>query len=769
MVSPEALFWYVATFSVGAVPFVLVLIYLETVKMTKNARNLSDSKREHGAMLEDPTATQKPSIGLDLSSSSMFSEKLSLDVHVSPKPPIFPETLLASATPRTPIISPISGACPGVLPGSSCGIIDVLVHNVSHMDMVLNIGGSNGEWNVAKPRFNFFGPAGELILDAIQNLDDSELKRLNVPSLESVDDGMVLDSDAPRETRKVQVPCGFDLSPFGLSVEEKLLKFSSREKPGPNSETGSNTLATVSAVYFPLVATLVRKWVKRNRDEIGSEKIIYLVTGVGTPIDSTMNAENNSTLPAAKLMKIMIELMYPNIKVQTVHSKTNLFRYDENIVFVKRDLLPRIDDLRNELARTTDTWQDHLKLTVSFADGSSARVGAINASLRNYRPNYMHFWQLKRFWKQQRLCDEDVEYHTFTEIATIPAVPVEGGSSSRVTQEAKMVIDEMIKFRKEFHTVRCLGNTSHDLAAFWMRKSQKPVLSVLLVRKENGEHQLIRGTNMEVSMPTGSLCAERNAIGSALGQNLSLKRKNIIGVAVLGTRLKNDEPFSPSHGGASPPHRLSRTNSRGSLNDGWDDPAVVFPPHGASTPQGASPPTSGVYGRDGERSGSVASTASEVSTASEGERDKSQRPRSESQGTDDGFGIPAPIDVEGANLAGTSPAPSPSRLETRSLRRMASSNGLRKAGNHRNSTASTIGGSAPHETRGLMTQGAEKKRGRVVKTIVVSPGDRNPLRPCGACTEWLKKIAQVNPRFFVITFTDEDCSGFYLEEIDSAD
>jgi cytidine deaminase len=59
------------------------------------------------------------------------------------------------------------------------------------------------------------------------------------------------------------------------------------------------------------------------------------------------------------------------------------------------------------------------------------------------------------------------------------------------------------------------------------------VLSVLLVEKdnldENGEKiiNLYDGTNMEVSMPTGSLCAERNAIGSALSEDLSLKRTEL--------------------------------------------------------------------------------------------------------------------------------------------------------------------------------------------------------------------------------------------------
>jgi hypothetical protein len=35
--------------------------------------------------------------------------------------------------------------------------------------------------------------------------------------------------------------------------------------------------------------------------------------------------------------------------------------------------------------------------------------------------------------------------------------------------------------------------------------------------------------------------------------------------------------------------------------------------------------------------------------------------------------------------------------------------------------------------------------------------ERNPLGPCGSCIEWLKKIAEVNPDFKIITFTDSSC------------
>lgn len=43
------------------------------------------------------------------------------------------------------------------------------------------------------------------------------------------------------------------------------------------------------------------------------------------------------------------------------------------------------------------------------------------------------------------------------------------------------------------------GDARDDLASFWLRKTKRPVLAVLLVQKKGGKPQLYRGTNMEVS------------------------------------------------------------------------------------------------------------------------------------------------------------------------------------------------------------------------------------------------------------------------------
>ena len=64
------------------------------------------------------------------------------------------------------------------------------------------------------------------------------------------------------------------------------------------------------------------------------------------------------------------------------------------------------------------------------------------------------------------------------------------------------------------------------------------------------------------------------------------------------------------------------------------------------------------------------------------------------------------------------------------------------------------------------TFGRGRSSGKTKRTVVVhSQNDINPLAPCGACNEWLKKIAESNPYFKVLTFTDADCNGVYITPV----
>ena len=102
----------------------------------------------------------------------------------------------------------------------------------------------------------------------------------------------------------------------------------------------------------------------------------------------------------------------------------------------------------------------------------------------------------------------------------------------------------------------------HDMAKFWHRKTRTVVLAVLLVDKGDDEgYKLYHGTNMEVSMPTGSLCAERNVIGTALAADFGLRRTHLRMIAVLGLNLDEQVESLSRTNDAAPAPRSPVNNS----------------------------------------------------------------------------------------------------------------------------------------------------------------------------------------------------------------
>jgi hypothetical protein len=113
-------------------------------------------------------------------------------------------------------------------------------------------------------------------------------------------------------------------------------------------------------------------------------------------------------------------------------------------------------------------WKQSFSVTVSFADGAAARTHAIQSSLRLYRPTYFHFWQLKTFWHENKICDDDIEVHSFESMETVPATEVEKTSS-----DVQMIVEGMKRYRQDFMNNLKKNN---DLKDFWLRKTGKPVL-----------------------------------------------------------------------------------------------------------------------------------------------------------------------------------------------------------------------------------------------------------------------------------------------------
>jgi hypothetical protein len=71
-------------------------------------------------------------------------------------------------------------------------------------------------------------------------------------------------------------------------------------------------------------------------------------------------------------------------------------RYGENISFVHNQLRPRMEKHRREAAlQYGDQWMHCLRTTVTLADGAAARIAAINAFLREFRPCFLHMWEVR--------------------------------------------------------------------------------------------------------------------------------------------------------------------------------------------------------------------------------------------------------------------------------------------------------------------------------------------------------------------------------------
>ena len=551
------------------------------------------------------------------------------------------------------------------------------------------------------------------------------------------------------------------------------------------STTTQNTkdeiLVELKAIFFPLLATLLPRWhaliaqkySKQNDTATTTydyevQKVLVLVTGVGTPRNWTHSITGNSTQALADLMELFLAKVYPDITVVKIHSDTNIFRYDDNILFVQQELMPTVNAYRDAHAtqapypheinmmvhnnnnmnssgcdgdgymrqlqpqapdassNTFDVnWKKSFAVTLSFADGSPARTHAIQTALRIFRPTYFHIWQLKTFWHERKIVDDDVEVHSFEEMETSPAL-----ESSELQGELAQVVEEMKAFRQEMTETLQKRNAS-DIHSFWLRKTHKPVLAVLLVQSEGSPPVLYRGTNMEVSMPTGSLCAERNVIGTALATNPRLKRQDLKCIAVLAVpqppKVPQRPPRSSSQGSATDNNNIvcgSCTNSRHNSVDETSKSTMTGREMRKESFDEREEDWTMHYDTDRVTKGRIAD--SDVAS-------KEERATNESKSQ------------------GHSSAP----IRQISLFSSESSNSLVDMINQ----IPVGSGGSPAVTRG-------KKSTSEKRTVILRSNnqdvDLNPLSPCGACHEWLKKIAECNPYFQIMTFTDENCNGVYV-------
>ena len=480
--------------------------------------------------------------------------------------------------------------------------VEILIHNVSHRDLVLSICRSEHSsdescWRKARPKFSSFSPISMATHSLLQvdglctdNLLDAPLTGhqstplcvgISVPASQ-VDSATGGPSEAPTVCAGLRVPVaqrvqytqGRQACAHGLRAEDLLFQAplppmrdsqpaAAAAAGSPSSSTlgkdSDDGLLIIRAVFFPLIAALVPKWLEVSYDKTCHQRI-YLISGCSAPRDPHDEMSDNSTEATARLIKLFLGLLYPPLEVVLLHSPLDILKYDENISFVHSQLRPHMERHRRDAALNFgDQWPHCLRTTVTLADGAAARISAINAFLREFRPCVLHMWELKRFWSEGAVSFADVQFHEFETMETRPALPVR-----EATPDVQRLVKEMLRHKARFDQVRNDRSSTDELSQFWLRKTKKVVLAMLMAKVAGNEEPLFfPGMNIEVSMPTGTLCSERNAIGSALAAFPSLRRQDMKMIAVLSVPLapntSNQYSIEPSPSLSTDGFELART------------------------------------------------------------------------------------------------------------------------------------------------------------------------------------------------------------------
>ncbi|RHZ17210.1 hypothetical protein DYB37_013109 [Aphanomyces astaci] len=325
--------------------------------------------------------------------------------------------------------------------------MEFLVHNISHSDLILELTGDsalktsrNATSLLARPKFSLFNIVSQSIVQQLDKLltpvqADTYEREMDSPRFQLRE--RCVSTCHPVGFRYSHPPCvsyfqrrrRLDVKPIDLeSFPLELSDFQLRASDETIAEVESSWKhIRITACFFPLLGILVPKWLQVLADvhSAESQQLLYLISGAGIPRNASHSICGNSTEYTAALMSKFVSAYYPNIHVTQIHSGSNIFRYDDNVQFMTRQLRPVLEAHRDLLVtKVGDHWKSHFHLTIAYADGPPARLSALNAALRVYQPSYLHVWQLKTFWHEKKLSLDDVDFHPFENVEATPAVAV---------------------------------------------------------------------------------------------------------------------------------------------------------------------------------------------------------------------------------------------------------------------------------------------------------------------------------------------------------
>lgn len=333
-------------------------------------------------------------------------------------------------------------------------------------------------------------------------------------------------------------------SPGTLSFEPRApLNWSAKKLRRRLVDSRGNEIAlgevSVERVVFPLIESAVQA-VYENHPDTAIELHIALVSS-GAAHDSE-GSKGGSTAKIRQLMKEYLNAQYPDVEVHPVHRDT-----EKAFTFAKStELLLSLEKIIQTARRPavnahTEDWKDYFRLYLSANTGTISDISTLLEGLRPHRPALVHISAAHKwpFDDDNLLVLPSAQILSNDELRQRPARP----AHELERPELRFAVEEMKKWKKYFvdHRPKRAAEkderndaNSHREYIYWFRKGKKEVLALVVTQDpETKKLHAHRGVNLEVSLPTGTLCAERNAIGSALATFPNIERKDVKAVAVL--------------------------------------------------------------------------------------------------------------------------------------------------------------------------------------------------------------------------------------------
>lgn len=378
----------------------------------------------------------------------------------------------------------------------------VLVHNVGHHDVYPIL---HGEDQIRKIRGFAHFSFGKDVLAQIESVH---------PEITSVQGALHFQPAVP------------------MSWTAKKLRRRLVDRKGGGSSLSE---AAIDTLCFPLIESAISAVYEHLNGKTLSLHVVLVSSGASDDEDSD-GSQGDSTACVARLQEKYLTQQHPDLTVHCVHRHAdNAFTFANSA-----DLLMELEGVIQSARKPSvdnygEDWPKHFGVFLSANTGTISDIAAMLEGLRTHHPSLVHIPAAHKW-------PADDDHAWLIPNATILANDELRQRPARAAETIEdltlqFAIHEMVKWRAYFTEHRPKrAHLKHDNEeyVYWFRKGKKEVLAVVVTEDETtGELSAHRGVNLEVSLPTGTLCAERNAIGSALAKFPNIERKNVKAVAVL--------------------------------------------------------------------------------------------------------------------------------------------------------------------------------------------------------------------------------------------